>query len=33
MEGQEEQLNDSFLSTELGEQPVEQPTEEIIEEV
>ena len=33
MEGQEEQLNDSFLSPELGEQPVEQPTEEIIEEV
>ena len=33
MEGQEEQLDDSFLSPKLGEQPVEQPKEEVTEEV
>ena len=33
MEGQEEQLNDSFLSPELGEQPTKEPTEEVVEEV
>ena len=33
MEGQEEQLNDSFLSPKLGEQPTKEPTEEVVEEV